>query len=75
MDDDEYGAIGGMISKGNGLLDGKPAPVPLCPPEKHYFSRLSAELRHGLDMLSVRVKVLFGQRFYFVLKEKSLQII
>jgi hypothetical protein len=33
MDDDEYGAIGGMSDKGNRSARRKPAPVPLCPPQ------------------------------------------
>jgi hypothetical protein len=31
-DDDECGAIGGMLGKGNGSTRRKPAPVLLCPP-------------------------------------------
>jgi hypothetical protein len=33
MDDDECGAVGGMIVKGNRSTRRKPAPVPLCPPQ------------------------------------------
>jgi hypothetical protein len=32
MDDDECGAVGGMLGMGNGGTRRKPAPVPLCPP-------------------------------------------
>jgi hypothetical protein len=32
-DDDELGAIGGMIGKGNRSGRRKPASVPLCPPQ------------------------------------------
>jgi hypothetical protein len=33
-DDDDYGAVGGMrIGRGNRSTRGKPAPVPLCPPQ------------------------------------------
>jgi hypothetical protein len=31
MNDDEYGAVGGMISTGNLSTRRIPAPVPLCP--------------------------------------------
>jgi hypothetical protein len=31
--DDEYGAVGGMINKGNGITRRNPASVPLCPPQ------------------------------------------
>jgi hypothetical protein len=33
MDDDECGAVGGMIGKGNRSTRRKPAPVPLYPPQ------------------------------------------
>jgi hypothetical protein len=29
-DDDEYGAVGGMVGRGNRSTQIKPAPVPLC---------------------------------------------
>jgi hypothetical protein len=32
-DDDECGAVGGMIGKENPSTRIKPAPVPLCPPQ------------------------------------------
>jgi hypothetical protein len=32
MDDDECGAIGEMLGRGNRNTVTKPAPVPLCPP-------------------------------------------
>jgi hypothetical protein len=31
--DDDCGAIAGMLGKGNGSTRKKPAPVPLCPPQ------------------------------------------
>jgi hypothetical protein len=31
--DYDYGEIGGIIGRGNGSTRGKPAPVPLCPPQ------------------------------------------
>jgi hypothetical protein len=31
IDDDERGAIGGMIGKGNRSTERKPVPLPLCP--------------------------------------------
>jgi hypothetical protein len=31
-DDDECGATGGMLGRGNRSTRRKPAPVPLCPP-------------------------------------------
>jgi hypothetical protein len=33
IDDYECGAIGGMLGKRNRSTQGKPAPVPLCPPQ------------------------------------------
>jgi hypothetical protein len=34
IDDDDYGAIGGMsIGRGNRSTRRKPAPMPLCPPQ------------------------------------------
>jgi hypothetical protein len=34
IDDDDYGAVGGMrIGRGNRSTRRKPAPVPLCPPQ------------------------------------------
>jgi hypothetical protein len=34
IDDDDYGAVGGMrIGRGNRSTRKKPAPVPLCPPQ------------------------------------------
>jgi hypothetical protein len=33
LDDDECGAVGGMVGKGNRSTRRKPAPVPLCPPQ------------------------------------------
>jgi hypothetical protein len=33
MIDDDYGAVGGMIGRGNQSTRRKPAPVPLCPPQ------------------------------------------
>jgi hypothetical protein len=32
-DDDDYGAVGGMIGRGNRSTRRKPAPVPLPPPQ------------------------------------------
>jgi hypothetical protein len=31
--DDECGAVGGLIGRGDGSARRKPAPVPLCPPQ------------------------------------------
>jgi hypothetical protein len=57
--DYDNGEIGGMIGKGNRSTRGKPAPVPLCPPQIPHAAptrtraaavgsqRLTAELRHG----------------------------
>jgi hypothetical protein len=37
IDDDDYGAVGGMrIGRGNRSTRKKPAPVPLCPPQIPY---------------------------------------
>jgi hypothetical protein len=33
IDDDDYGALGEMIVRGNWSTRRKPAPVPLCPPQ------------------------------------------
>jgi hypothetical protein len=33
MDDDECGAVGGMVVRGNSSTRRKPAPGPLCPPQ------------------------------------------
>jgi hypothetical protein len=33
MDNDECGAVGGMIGRGHRITRRKPAPVPLCPPQ------------------------------------------
>jgi hypothetical protein len=33
MDDDEYGAIGGMLGKENRSTQRKPVPVSVCPPQ------------------------------------------
>jgi hypothetical protein len=33
MNDDEYGAVGGMFGKGNRSTRRKPARMPLCPPQ------------------------------------------
>jgi hypothetical protein len=40
MDDDDYGAVGGMrIGRENRSTRRKPAPVPLCPPQiPHYLA-------------------------------------
>jgi hypothetical protein len=35
MDDDECGAVGGMIDRGNRSTRRKPTPVPLCPQIAH----------------------------------------
>jgi hypothetical protein len=34
MDDDEFGAVGGMIGEGNGNTRGKPV---ILPPKSHIF--------------------------------------
>jgi hypothetical protein len=40
MNDDECGAVGGMIGKRNRISQRKPAPVPLCSPQiSHYLIR------------------------------------
>jgi hypothetical protein len=33
VDDDECGAVGGMIGRGNRITRRKPAPLSLCPPQ------------------------------------------
>jgi hypothetical protein len=33
MDDDEFGAVGGMVGRGSLSTRRKPVPVPLCPPQ------------------------------------------
>jgi hypothetical protein len=39
MNDDEYGAIGGMLDRGNRIIWIKPVPMPLCPPQiPHYLT-------------------------------------
>jgi hypothetical protein len=35
MDDDDCGAVGGMLGKGNRSTRRTPSPVPLCPPQTH----------------------------------------
>jgi hypothetical protein len=47
MDDDECGAVGGMIGRGNRSTWRKPAPVPPCPPDPGLGSLTKPELRHG----------------------------
>jgi hypothetical protein len=41
--DDEFGAVGGILGKGNLSTWRKPAPVPLCPPQiPHDLARTRA---------------------------------
>jgi hypothetical protein len=49
MDDDECGAVGGMIGRGNRSTRRKPAPGPLCLPQiPHDLTRdLTAWATHG----------------------------
>jgi hypothetical protein len=48
-DNDECGAVGGMIGRGNRSTRKKPAPVPICPPQfSHYLTRAAAVGRRGL---------------------------
>jgi hypothetical protein len=64
--DYDDGEIGGMIGRGNRNIRRKPAPVPLCPPQTPHAARtrtqaaavgsqrLTAELRHGLEIVYCR---------------------
>jgi hypothetical protein len=52
MDDDECGAIGVMISRGNRFTRGKPVSVPLCPPQ----------IPHNLTQAGTRAAVLESAR-------------
>jgi hypothetical protein len=67
LGDYDNGEIGGMIGRGNRSTRRKPAPVPLCPPQTPHAARtrtraaavgsqrLTAELRHGLKEMYLRL--------------------
>jgi hypothetical protein len=50
--DDDFVAVGGMISKGNRSTRRKPVPVPLCPPQ----------IPHGLARARTRAAAVGGRR-------------
>jgi hypothetical protein len=52
VDDDECGAVGVMLSKGNRSTRRKPAPVPLCPPQ----------IPHGLTQARTRATSVGSRR-------------
>jgi hypothetical protein len=52
MDDDECGAIGGMLGRGNRSTRIKPAPMPLCPPQ----------ISHGMNLARTQAAAVGSRR-------------